>query len=174
MSESPSGPGRHELAIRLHLDRVHVSYVSALLRVVQAALREVAQSDDEARQRFDRRPQPVLLLTSVATDGGLTLGFAFADPLDSRPLEDLSARTFSGFLEAVQRVREEPAAAEPLGRRGKAALGAPARVRSGHAHGPGLRRVAAVSKGDSEFRGPHHRDRGRPHGDRVMPLPAVQ
>lgn len=99
MSESPSGPGRYELAIRLHLDRVHVSYVSALLRVVQAALREVAQSDDEARQRFDRRPQPVLLLTSVATDGGLTLGFAFADPLDSRPLEDLSARTFSGFLE---------------------------------------------------------------------------
>ena len=73
------------MTIRLDLDPVRVSYVLALLRVVQAAVREVARSDDEARQRFDRSPQPVLLLTGAAADSGLTLGFAFADPLDGGP-----------------------------------------------------------------------------------------
>ena len=79
--ESRSARAQDILSIQLHSSHLPVSYVSSLLRVVQAAIREVAMSDEATRQEFDRRPQPRLLLAGVAS-----------------PLEGLSSRAFAAFL----------------------------------------------------------------------------
>jgi hypothetical protein len=90
---------RHVLAVRLHSENVPVSYLSSLLRVIQAALREVARSEDAPRRRFEQSPQPILLLSRLSADNDLTMHLTFADPIDSTPLEDLSAQTFAALLD---------------------------------------------------------------------------
>ena len=97
--EGRSVPDQSSLAIHLRITNPAVSYLSSLLRVVQAALREVARSDDGTRQRFDQRPEPTLLLSRLSTSGDLTLHFTFADPLDSTPLLDFSSQAFDAFLD---------------------------------------------------------------------------
>ena len=79
--------------------RLSVSYVSSFLRVLQAALREVARSDDGTRQMIEQPPRPLLLLSEVAGEGSVTLRFTFADPTDSTPLNALSSKTFDAFLD---------------------------------------------------------------------------
>jgi hypothetical protein len=76
-----------------------VSYLSSLLRVLQAALRDVASSEDDIRQQFDWRPQPMLVLSSQTAAGCLMFLFTFADAMDSKPLQDISSRTFNVFLD---------------------------------------------------------------------------
>ena len=75
-----------------------VSYLSSLLRVVQAAVREVARGSQNTRQMLDANPQPQLVLSRVSADAGLTLFLTFAHPIDSTPLDQLSAQTFESFL----------------------------------------------------------------------------
>ena len=87
------------LAIQLDPGHLSVSHISSLLRVVQATLREVALSETGTRQQFDRRPQPILLLSRPLSDGEVALQFTFADPLDSTPLRELSTQTFNAFLD---------------------------------------------------------------------------
>ena len=97
------------LAIELDGSKVSVSYVSSLLRLLQATLREVARSNDGTRPYFERRPHPMLLLPGVASGGNLAFRFAFADPRSSRPLDELSSMTFGSFLDRfVEFVRSLP------------------------------------------------------------------
>lgn len=99
-AESRSETDQDSLVVQLAPSQVSVSYLSSLLRVVQAGLREVARSDDGTRRQFDRQPQPMLLL-SMATDGdGLRLHFIFADPSGGTPMAELSSRTFGAFLDS--------------------------------------------------------------------------
>ena len=98
-TETRSTPDQNLLAIELEPSPISASYLSSLLRVVQAALREVALREEGARQQFDRRPRPILLLSRLATDGHLTLEFTFADPRDGKPLGHLSSQAFAAFLE---------------------------------------------------------------------------
>ena len=87
------------LSIELGPAETSVSYLSSLLRVVQAALREVARGSDELRPLFDRTAQPMLVVSRVRANGGLRLFLTFTDPGESRPMGDLSARTFDAFLD---------------------------------------------------------------------------
>lgn len=98
-NKSSSETDQDMLTIQVCINQIPVSYLSSLLRVLQAALREVAQSDDRTRRQFDQRPQPVLLLAMLTGDGGPTLHFIFADPHNSMPLKQLSAQTFNSFLD---------------------------------------------------------------------------
>ena len=98
-SESRYGPERDQLAIRLEPGNVSVSFLSSLLRVVQATLREVARSEEDTRREFDQRPQPMLLLSRLVADSELTLHVVFVDPTGSTPLRELSAQTFDAFLD---------------------------------------------------------------------------
>ena len=98
-SADASAPDQEPLAIQVSAGNLRVSYVSSLLRVVQAALREVARGEEHTRAQFDRRPQPVLVLSRLIIDGDLRLQFTFADPTDSTPLEELSAKAFGAFLD---------------------------------------------------------------------------
>ncbi len=76
-----------------------VSYLSSVLRSIQAALREVARTADATREEFQRQPQPVLMLSSLSVEDGLTLRFAFVDPLDSTPMEKFSSQAFQAFID---------------------------------------------------------------------------
>ena len=98
-SGSQSEPIQDLLCVQLHPAEIPVSYLSSLLRVVQAALREVARANEETRPAFDRNPQPLLILSRVETEDDLTLYFTFADPDHSTPLEQLSSQTFDAFLD---------------------------------------------------------------------------
>ena len=90
-------PGR--LIVRIDATRLPVSYVSSLLRVLQAAVREVARSSDGTRQAFDKRPHPVLLLSELTSNGDVTMSLTFADASGGRPLVELSEQAFDMFLD---------------------------------------------------------------------------
>lgn len=96
-SESRPQDDADVLAIELDPGHVPVSYLSSLLRVVQAALREVAMSNELTRPQFARRPQPVLLVPSIMSNGDLTLQVTFSR--DSTPLRELSSQIFNAFLD---------------------------------------------------------------------------
>ncbi len=88
-----------KLLLTVEARALPVSYVSSTLRVIQAALREVARSVEEGGSLFDGQPQPVLLLdatTSAASE--LAFYLYFADPVDDTPMPDLSARAFAAFM----------------------------------------------------------------------------
>ena len=99
--ENDKAAERYSLGVELPHGSVSVSYLSSLLRVIQAALREVAMSDDGARAQFDRRPQPVLVLSRLASDDKLRIYLVFIDPIDRAPMPELSTRTFDAFLDRL-------------------------------------------------------------------------
>lgn len=98
MTSETLHPQRHVLEVRLRNENVSVSYLSSLLRVVQAALREVARNVEGPSRRFEQSPQPVLVLSRLAAGGDLVLHFTFVDPIEDSPLEDLSDETFGALL----------------------------------------------------------------------------
>lgn len=106
-----SGPAADVLEIALDPTRVTVSAMSSLLRVVQAAIREVARNDADARELFARRPEPVLILSGLSCDRHLVLRFAFADPADGTPDHEVSSQAFRAFVQeftAFMRAMAQP------------------------------------------------------------------
>ena len=97
-SETDSAMDGQYLVVELHHATIPVSYMSSLLRVLQAALREVALTDAQTREQFSSRPQPVLVMPEVSRDKALALSFAFVHPIDGTPLVSLSDTTFDAFL----------------------------------------------------------------------------
>ncbi|MDP6453231.1 MAG: hypothetical protein QF898_07980 [SAR202 cluster bacterium] len=93
---SQAGPGN--LVITLDSGNLQVSYVSSMLRVLQAAVRDVARSVDDARDLFEGQPQPVLLLSTEVDGPDLNLHIFFADPNNSTPMLDVSAQAFDPFM----------------------------------------------------------------------------
>ena len=95
------------LEVALDHRRLPVSYLSSLLRVMQAAVREVARDDDATEESFVQQPQP-LLHVAVGTSGeDIVLRFSFVDPFDATPLCELSSRVFRAFLERFIRFLKE-------------------------------------------------------------------
>ena len=95
------------LLIELDSRGLSVSYVSSLLRVVQAALREVARGVEEFRPLFEQSRSPLLLLSADVAKGKLGLSISFAEPGDSAPMPDLSARASEYFIERFARLLED-------------------------------------------------------------------
>ena len=90
-------PGK--LQIELNSDDLQVSYVSSMLRVLQAAVRDIARGvDDDAHALFESQPQPVLLLSTDVDGGNLYLNIYFADPSRSTPMVELSTQSFGPFM----------------------------------------------------------------------------
>ena len=97
------------MELTLGSSELPVSNLSSMLRVVQAALREVARGHDDTRQQFSESTQPVLKVSSHITEGNLALRFTFADPTDSSPLPNLSSVAFSAFVDRLsQHIQELP------------------------------------------------------------------
>ncbi len=87
------------LDIALGPGTVGVSYLSAMLRVVQATLRAVARGSEASGQAFAEQPQPMLALTTGHESGELVMRLRFTHPLDGTPLEGLSNDVFGIFIE---------------------------------------------------------------------------
>lgn len=96
MSEGPEEMAA--LRVCLEPEGLPVSYLSSMLRVFQAALRETARSDEATRPAFEGRPQPLLQVVRVSLDRCLVLHMAFVDPLSAQPMPQVSARAFREFL----------------------------------------------------------------------------
>ena len=89
------------LEITLSSGDLPVSGLSSMLRVVQAALRAVAQADESTRERFSQKPQPTLHLSARTDKGSLILLLTFVDPLDPDSPDELSATTSRALLAAL-------------------------------------------------------------------------
>ena len=77
-----------------------VSYVSRTLRVIQAAVREVARGIEDGGEMFEGQPQPSLLLDiAVPNESEIEFSIYFADPADDAPMPELSTRAFDPFME---------------------------------------------------------------------------
>ena len=99
----------HMLEIALGSGKLAVSNLSSLLRVVQAALREVARGSDDTRVPFSQQPRPMLYLSTRIAQGEVVLGFTFAGTRDSKAMSQLSERVFSLFVERFgQFIKELP------------------------------------------------------------------
>lgn len=89
------------LEMLLHVKELPVSYFSTLLRVVQAALREVARSGEGTRQAFSQRAQPILLMSMSSPAETLSLRFHFADPRSDVALDQISEQSFYALMERL-------------------------------------------------------------------------
>ena len=106
-TEGASQPDSRPLVIELDSRGLPVSYVSSMLRVVQAAVREVARGVEEFRPLFEQPRSPLLLLSAEVAEGKLSLSVSFAEPGDSAPMPDLSAQAFELFMERFARLLED-------------------------------------------------------------------
>ncbi|MDA1348151.1 MAG: hypothetical protein O3A47_04685 [Chloroflexi bacterium] len=104
MTERISAEGGPPLEIVLDTGYLPVSNVSSLLRIFQAALREVARGVDSASDPFAEPPYPALRMKTASADGALVLSFGFFDPVDSSPMTDLSERTCRIFMDRLGEV----------------------------------------------------------------------
>ncbi len=95
------------LVVELASRGLSVSQLSRLLRVLQTAVREVARGAEEFQPRFEQRPSPLLLLSAEVADARLRLSISFAEPGDSAPMPDLSARAFELFMEQFAKLLED-------------------------------------------------------------------
>ena len=96
--EQPIASG-YSLEILLHTTELPVSYFSTLLRVVQAAIREVARNGEGTRQAFSQQAQPILLMSMNSGAESLSLRFHFADPTSDAALDQISEQSFYGLME---------------------------------------------------------------------------
>ena len=125
IAESRTTDDHSHLTISLDSGRVPVSYVSSLLRVLQAALREIGKASAVAGSRFEQRPPPILLLSRIESDGELRMTLHFSDPAGGKPMKRLSSQVFNAFLDQFSEfVRDLP---QPS-LFGGAARGSPRRV----------------------------------------------
>ena len=89
------------LTIKLPTESVPVSYLSNLLRVVQAALRETASSTDDTLSTMSTNPAP-LLFSSFDRHNGITTAFMyFGDANDNRLMEEFTKPVVHRFLEGL-------------------------------------------------------------------------
>ena len=86
------------LEIRLDSDNLPVSYLSSLLRVLQATTREVARYNEATRHVFSQQTQPTLVASTDTSDGSLVMRFSFADPANSAPMDEVSRLAFDAFM----------------------------------------------------------------------------
>ena len=86
------------LALKLRPGPRPVSALSAFLRTLQAAVREIAASSPSGATLFDQRPGPTLAADFTPQDDAIVVSFRFCDP-SGEPLQELSTETFRRFMQ---------------------------------------------------------------------------
>ena len=100
MASDSVATSEYRLLLIVESRALPVSYVSRTLRVIQAAVREVAKGVEDGGEMFERQPQPSLLLdVSLPNESEIEFSLYFADPADDTPMPDLSTRAFKPFME---------------------------------------------------------------------------
>ena len=99
MTSDSVATSQYRLILLVESRALPVSYVSRTLRVIQAAVREVARGVEDGGEMFEGQPQPSLLLdVTVPNESEIELSLYFADPADDAPMRDLSAQAFKLFI----------------------------------------------------------------------------
>ncbi len=100
MTSDSVATSEYRLTLLVESRALPVSYVSRTLRVIQAAVREVAKGVEDGGEMFEGQPQPSLLLDiTVPSEAEIEFSMYFADPADDTPMPDLSTRAFGPFME---------------------------------------------------------------------------
>lgn len=104
---------RHEggefIELSLEARFLYVSYLSSLLMVVQAALRELANYSERTKSYLEATPQPVLVISRVENGKHLKLRFSFVDPSSRQMMSDLSSSVFAAFItHFIRFLKEQP------------------------------------------------------------------
>ena len=100
MTSDSVATSQYRLILLVESRALPVSYVSRTLRVIQAAVREVARGVEDGGEMFEGQPQPSLLLdVTVPNESEIELSLYFADPADDSPMPELSTRAFGPFIE---------------------------------------------------------------------------
>ena len=100
MTSDSVATSQYRLILLVESRALPVSYVSRTLRVIQAAVREVARGVEDGGEMFEGQPQPSLLLdVTVPNESEIELSLYFADPADDSPMPELSTRAFEPFIE---------------------------------------------------------------------------
>ena len=100
MASDSVATSEYRLLLIVESRALPVSYVSRTLRVIQAAVREVAKGVEDGGELFERQPHPSLLLdVSVPNESKIEFSLYFANPDDDAPMPDLSTRAFEPFME---------------------------------------------------------------------------
>ena len=86
------------LEVTLNRCDLPVSNLSSLLRVLQAALRDIARNTDNTREFFSESPYPVLRLLVEVSGENLILNFIFTLKKDSGFAQKLSEAVFEHLM----------------------------------------------------------------------------
>ena len=89
------------LTIKLPIESVPVSYLSNLLRVVQAALRETASSTDDTLSTMSTNPAPLLFSSFDRHNGITTVLMYFGGANDNKLIEKFTKLVVHRFLEGL-------------------------------------------------------------------------
>ena len=89
----------NDVALFLELDFkfLSVSYLSSLLRALQAVLREVARTENRVRVQFEEST-PILVVCGLESGAELTLSLVFSRPDGAEQLTQISTTVFASFL----------------------------------------------------------------------------
>ena len=92
------------LLVELHTRKFPTTHMSGLLIALQATLREVATTFPEFRRDFAIQPNPVLVMSPNIQNNQFLLNFSFFSGPDGEPMEEMSDKIFSQFMERLSKL----------------------------------------------------------------------
>ena len=92
------------LLVELHTRKFPTTHMSGLLIALQATLREVATTFPEFRRDFAIQPNPVLVMSPNIQNNQFLLNFSFFSGPDGEPMEEMSDKIFSEFMERLSKL----------------------------------------------------------------------
>ena len=92
------------LLVELHTRKFPTTHMSGLLIALQATLREVATTFPEFRRDFALQPNPVLVMSPNIQNNQFLLNFSFFSGPDGDPMEEMSDKIFSEFMERLSKL----------------------------------------------------------------------
>ena len=100
---------KHKLNLYIYEKDLSVSYISSLLRTLQAAIREIAISDAAMQNYFNEEKKHTLVISNLNFDTAFKLEMIFIDVLERKFNQNLSMKVFDKFvLEFISFIRALP------------------------------------------------------------------
>ena len=108
-AEINRGKSKHKLNIFIYEKDLSVSYISSLLRTLQAAIREIAISDASIQNDFNEEKKHILVISNLTFDTSFKFEMVFIDVVERKFNENLSRNIFDKFvLELISFIRTLP------------------------------------------------------------------
>ena len=100
---------KNKLSLYIYEKDLSVSYISSLLRTLQAAIREIAISDGVIQNDFNEEKKHTLVISNLDFDIAFKFEMIFIDVLERKVNENLSKKVFNKFvLEFIAFIRTLP------------------------------------------------------------------